>query len=243
MKIPHFCAPIEFDKYLDKILVGIHKVGKPATSKEIADKIGEKDFECIGRSCSFMNYLGLTEGERSPFNLSTQGRLIAIAFHENKPERALELWKQTLRGHNLYAELKTYIEAQGGGRGSSLGFAEHFKTLAKQDWKGKHLKEGGKRVCELFSAKGLLTFDLNEDSISFPPPTSSLPAGNQPQTTHIPASSHPDESTGGTLQVQNKPSSNVLAYNINITVEAKDAQSIKEVVSLIRELKEQKLSN
>ena len=227
VKLPHFCSPIAYDEYLNKILLAIYRLGKASTSKEIVGKDSSlEDYVCVGRGASFLSYLGLAEGDRSPFNLSPLGRQIAIALHENRSEDALSLWQQTLRGHNLYSELQKYIEAQGGGRGTSLGFAEHLRTLAKKTWQTKFVQEGGKRLGSLFSNKGLINFNRDEDSISFP--------------TEAPITARVSEAvSAGTLTLGQPPAkigTGALPCTINITVEAKDADSIKEVINLIREL-------
>ena len=232
VRLPHLCSPIAYDEYLDKILLAIYRLGKASTSKEIVGRESSlEDHVCVGRAASFLSYLGLAEGERSPFNLSPLGRQIAIALHENRREDVLSLWQQSLSAHNLYSELQKYIEAQGGGRGTSLGFAEHLRTLAKKTWHTKFVQEGGKRLCNLFANKGLLTFDRSTDAISFPtgvlPPTPPPPAPPTAPPTALP----PPPATppiGGVQQIS--------PYTINIIIEAKDADSIKEVINLIREL-------
>jgi len=228
VKLPHLCSPVTYDEYLDKILLAIYKAGKVATSKEIAGKDSSlEDHICVGRASSFLSYLGLFKGERSHFELSPSGREMAIALTEGKNDVALSLWQKTLKGHSLYSELQQYIKDQGGKRGTSLGFAEHLRKMAGKDWNTKYMQEGGKRICVLFANKGLLKFDRNDDSISFP-------SGALAATTGA-----PQALTTVTTQVTSQASGGVtgtLPFTINITVEAKDADSIKEVINLIREL-------
>jgi hypothetical protein len=232
IKIPHLCSPTTYDEYLDKILLAIYRLGKASTSKDIVGKDSSlEDHVCVGRAASFLSYIGLVEGERSPFNLSPLGRQIAIALHEGRNQDALNLWQKALTSHNLYSELQKYIEAQGGRRGTSLGFAEHLRTLAGKDWVTRYVQEGGKRLCVLFANKGLLTFDRGDDAISFPtgvlPPTTppTAPPTALPTTPPTTPPTPPGAGVRGTL-----------AYTINIVIEAKDADSIKQVINLIREL-------
>jgi len=238
VKIPHLCSPIAYDEYLDKILLAIYRLGKASTSKDIVGKDSSlEDHVCVGRAASFLSYLGLTDGERSPFNLSPLGRQIAIALHEGRNEDALNLWQKALTSHSLHSELQKYIEAQGGRRGTSLGFAEHLRTLAGKDWITKYVQEGGKRLCILFASKGLLTFNRDEDAISFP---TQVQAPTAPPTTPSAPTTVPTTiSTQVTSQAPRMPTS-TLPFTINITVEAKDADSIKEVINLIKELTRQK---
>lgn len=228
VKLPHICSPIAYDEYLDKILLAIYKIGKAATSKEIAGKDSSlEDYICVGRAASFLSYLGLFKGERSPFELSPSGREIAIALTEGKNDVVLDLWQQTLKGHSLCSELQQYIKAQGGKRGSSLGFAEHLRKLAGKNWNTTYMKEGGKRICILFANKGLLKFNRDEDSISFPTEAPAAITGKTQPPTTVTAQITSQASEGAT---------STLPFTINITVEAKDASSIKEVINLIREL-------
>jgi len=231
VKLPHLCSPIEYDDYLDKILLAMYNVGKIATAKEIVQKESSlTDYKCVGRAASFLSYLGLVEGKKSRFNLSPSGREIALALEEKKKEKALELWQQTLKTHSLFSELKKYISDQGGKRGTSIGFAEHLRKVAEIAWGTRYLREGGKRLCVLFAKKNLLTFDRENDFISFPtgapPPT---PPSTSPVTLPtLPPTPPPTPPSGG-VQV-------TLPYTINIVVEAKDADSIKQVINLIKEL-------
>jgi hypothetical protein len=229
VKLPHLCSPITYDEYLDKILLAIYKVGKAATSKEMVVKDSSlEDNRCTGRAASFISYLGLVKGERSPFDLSPSGREIAIALMEGKEKVALNLWRQTLKAHSLYSELQQYIEDQGGKRGTSLGFAEHLRKLAGKDWNTRYLHEGGKRICVLFANKGLLEFNRDEDSISFPtttPPATTETPTDETVTTQVTSQAPTDIVTTSTLP-----------FVVNITIEAKDADSIKQVINLVREL-------
>ncbi len=235
VKIPHLCSPVDYDEYLDKILLAMYKVGKTVNSREIVQKDSSLgDYKCVGRGASFLSYLGLVEGKKSRFNLSETGRDIALALEEGRKEKAQKSWQQALKTHNLYSELQKYISDQGGKRGSSIGFADHLRKLADVKWGTRYLREGGKRLCTLFANKGLLTFNHEEDSISFPsgvpPPTTPL---TTPPTTPtipptIPPTPPPTPPSGGVQGIS--------PYTINITVEAKDADSIKEVINLIREL-------
>lgn len=231
VKLPHLCSPITYDEYLDKILLAIYKVGKAATSKEMVTKDSSlHDHVCVGRAASFLSYLALVKGERSPFDLSPSGRKIAIALMESKENVALNLWQKTLKTHSLHSELLQYIKDQGGKRGTSLGFAEHLRKLAGKDWSTKYLHEGGKRICVLFANKGLLEFNRDEDSISFPTTT-------PPATTET----HTDETARSLAQVTSQAPTDIvttstLPFVVNITIEAKDADSIKQVINLVREL-------
>lgn len=233
IKLPHNCSPVNYDEYLDKILLAIYRLGRASTSKDIIGKDSSlESYHCVGRAASFLSYIGLTEGERSPFNLSPSGRQLAIALHENRDEDVFKLWQQSLKGHDLYSELQKYIKAQGGGRGTSLGFAEHLRSLAKKQWGTRYVQEGGKRLCVLFANKGLLTFDRADDAVSFP---SSVPPPTAPPAippTLQPAPPPAASPSGGVREA--------LPYAINITVEARDADSIKELINLIRELEKRK---
>jgi len=230
IKLPHYCSPAEFDKYLDDILHTIYLLGKASTSKEIQQKnTSLGDFECLGRAGAFLNYLGLVEGKRSPFELNDNGRAIAIALTEGKGEQALKLWQQHLKEHSLYSELQNYMKIQGGATGSSLGFGEHLRKLADKKWGTNFVREGGKRLCILLSGKKLLEFDRDKDLISFPsakPPPSPPPPKGLPATVTVPT----------TPQVPKTDFPTTLPYNINISIEAKDPDSIKQVINLIREL-------
>jgi len=239
VKIPHVCSPIAYDEYLDKILLALYLLGKAANSKEIVGKDSSLgDQICVGRAASFLSYLGLFKGERSHFEPSPSGRAIAIALAEGKKDVPLSLWQQCLKGHSLYSELQNYMKEQGGIQGTSRGFGEYLRKLAKKEWGTSYVKEGGKRLCILFANKGLLTFKRDEDVISFPsvapptPPPTPSPTP-QPATPPIPpptpTPTPPIAGVQGTLQ-----------YTINIAVEAKDAESIKQVIALIKELKGQK---
>ena len=233
IKLPHLCSPIDYDEYLDKILLAMYKTGKTASSKEIVQKDSSLgDNRCVGRATSFLGHLGLVDGKKSRFNLSESGREIALAFEEGRNEKAHKSWQKTLKAHNLYSELEKYMSAQGGKRGSSIGFADHLRKLVGKDWGTRYLKEGGKRLCILFANKGLLTFNRDEDSISFPlqPPPQVTPPTTPPSIPPTTLPTPPSVSVQGTLP-----------YTINITVEAKDADSIKQLIELIKELRKQKL--
>jgi hypothetical protein len=234
IKFPHVCAPVDYGTYLDSILHAIYRVGKASTSKEIQQKESSLgDFACIGRACSFLNYLGLVKGAKSHFELSTEGREIAIALAENHGEKALEVWKKTLLAHDLYKELQNYMNTQGGKTGSSLGFGEHLRKLSGKSLNTTYIQEGGKRIAVLLASKGLILFDRDNDAISFPtggkqepvqpsqPPPSQMP----PATVTIKATPQPETTPSSTLPC-----------SINISVEAKDPDSIKQVIALIREL-------
>ena len=140
--------------------------------------------------------------------------------------------------YDLYSELQKYISDQGGKRGSSLGFADHLRKRAEKKWATRYLREGGKRLCILFANKGLLTFNRDEDSISFPtgvlPPTPpTTPPTTPPSVPPTLPPTTPPTPTSGVVQ-------GTLPYTINITVEARDADSIKQVIELIRELTRRK---
>jgi hypothetical protein len=233
IKIPHLCSPINYDEYLDNILLAMYKTGKTASSKEIVQKDSSLgDYRCVGRAAAFLSYIGLVDGKRSRFNLSESGREIALALEEGRNEKALNLWQKALKAHSLYSALRKYISDQGGKRGTSIGFADHLRKLAAKEWGTRYLKEGGKRLCILFTNKGLLTFNRDEDSISFPtqpPPQKTFPT-TPPSTPPMTLTTPPSVSVQGTLP-----------YTINITVEAKDSDSIKQLIELIKELRRQKL--
>ncbi len=246
VKLPHFCAPIDFDVHLDKIISSIYRVGKAATSKEIVAKDNSLgDFVCVGRACSFLSYVGLLEGERSPFALSPIGREIALALEEKNTAAAINLWQQILKRHSLYSQLQKYIAEQGGKRGTPLGFGEHLRKLAQAKWSSNFVREGGKRLCVLFAGKGLLNFDRSEDSISFQQITAPQNETNQQNVSQNASNASPsDLPQHASLVIRNQPASlGLLSYTINVNVEAKDAQSIREVINLIKELKEQKVNS
>jgi hypothetical protein len=236
IRFPHVCAPVDYDKYLDGILSAIYRVGKASTSKEIQQKDSTLgDFVCIGRACSFLSYLGLVKGSKSPFELSTDGRDIAIALAENKGERVLEIWKKTLLAHSLYSELQNYMETQGGKTGSSLGFGEHLRKLSGKSYNTKYVQEGGKRIAVLLASKGLINFDRDNDTISFPASGTQKPVQPPPIT---PPQAPPTPTTV-TVKSGSQPGATIpstLPFSINISVEAKDPDSIKQVIALIREL-------
>jgi len=229
----NYNSPVNYDEYLDKILLAMYKTGKTASSKEIVQKDASlKDNRCVGRAAAFLNYLGLVDGKKSRFKLSESGRDIALALEEKRNERARTLWQQSLKAHDLYSQLQKYVSEQGGKRGTPLGFADYLRKLADKKWGTMFLREGGKRLCTLFAKKGLLTFNREDDFISFqkdtPPPT--------PPTTPPTIPPAPPPSVPSTL-----PSAQGnLPYSINITVEAKDADSIKQLIELIKELTRRK---
>lgn len=233
IKLPHQSSPVDYDEYLDKILLAMYKTGKTASSKEIIQKdssLGNN--RCVGRAAAFLSYLGLVDGKKSRFNLSELGRDIALALEEKRNENARTLWQQSLKAHYLYSELQKYLNQQGGKRGTSLGFADFLRKLAEKKWGTTFLKEGGKRLCNLFANKGLLTFNRDEDSISLqvdvvPPTPPTTPPTIPPATPPSVPSTLP--SAQGNLP-----------YSINITVEAKDADSIKQLIELIKELTRRK---
>jgi hypothetical protein len=244
IKFPHSCSPVEYDKYLDKILYTIYRVGKASSSKEIQQKDSTLgDHICIGRGCSFLSWLGLLKGKQSPFDFTEEGRQIAIEIAQGKEDLALNVWKKILPAHELYSELQTYMKAQGGNSGTSLGFGEHLRKLSGKSLNSNFVKEAGKRICVLLAGKGLLDFNREEDIISFPTEGTKVPPKPPitPQAPSVPATSTQPVKVNisGSPPIQANLHTN-LPCNINITVEAKDPDSIKQVINLIRELTGQK---
>jgi hypothetical protein len=237
IKFPHQCAPVEYDKYLDNVLNTIYRVGKAATSKEIMQRDSSLgNFICIGRACSFLSWVGLVKGERSPFDLTEEGRQIAIAIEQNKPEVVLDTWKRILKAHNLFSELNKYMQAQGGNTGTSLGFAEHLNKLSGKNLDYNFVKESGKRLCALLAGKELLIFDKDQDKISLPSEEQKPPVPPTPPASELPPSQSATVNITTAPQGAQTDVHTTLPCNINISVEAKDPDSIKQVINLIREL-------
>lgn len=244
IKFPHYSSPVDYDKFLDGILLTIYRVGKAATSKEIEQKESSLgDHIAIGRACSFLSWMRLVNGNHSPFELTETGRDIAIAMAQNKASDALAIWKKILFAHPLYLELQSYMKTQGGNAGTSLGFGEHLRKLSGKNLNSTFVKEAGKRICVLFGAKGLIEFNRKDDIISFPTGTDGgiKDGTNDQQSDEIAAGR--EISKIGTATILHKDGegiattfNSVLPCNITVTVEAKDPESIKQVIELIREL-------
>jgi hypothetical protein len=192
MKLPHSSLPADISPFLDKLVLDLYKLSKAATPKELKEKdSGLPDPIVTGRALSYLEYLGIIKrsGGKGVYELTDGGRKIGIELYQNNNAKADGIWKEILMNHPIYKHIQEYIKQKVGGvLGSTIGLAEYLKEIANEKWKTGFLKEGGKRLCNIFSAKGLLTYDTKEDSISIPsgigaptipsqPPSQPLPQG------------------------------------------------------------------
>jgi len=189
-KLPHLRLPVDLHSFLDKLTLGLYRLSKASRAKELKEKDSSlPDPVTIGRALSYLEYLGVVKRtKKGIYELTEEGRKIGIELYQNQTVRADEIWRSILQNHILYEHIQNYIREKGGGvRGSSIGLAEYLRDLAGKDWKTSFLKAGGQRLCDIFGAKGLLIYDKEEDSISFPPemeiptPPTQLPVSPPPQ--------------------------------------------------------------
>lgn len=170
IKLPHLRLPAEIHSFFDKLILDLYRLSKSSTAKELKEKDSSLlEPRTIGRALSYLTYLGLVKraGGKGIYELTDNGRKLGIELFQNNHENADKIWKDILSNHPIYELIKKYIEEKGGGiRGSSIGLAEYLRDKGGFDWKTSFLKAGSHRLCTLYSAKGLLSFDKEEDSIS-----------------------------------------------------------------------------
>jgi len=147
-------------------------LSKASNTKELKERDSSlPQRRTIGRGLSYLDYLGVVKrkGGKGIYELTDDGRKIGVALYQNENEKADEIWRGLLKNHSLHKHIQNYIQEKGGGiRGSSIGLAEYLRELSGEDWKTGFLRAGGQRLCELFAARGLLTFDREEDSMFLP---------------------------------------------------------------------------
>lgn len=253
IKLPHLVTPIEFGDFLNKIVYVLYRLSKPSSSKEIKEKESSLPLqETIGRGSSYLIYLGLAieRGGRGKFELNENGRKIAVEMAQGRQEEADKIWKEVLQNHYLYELIKKYIlEKCSGLTGSSIGLGEYLREESKQKWVSIFVKEGAKRLCNLYSSKGLLEFNIKEDIISLPkikepiPPTPLIPTPSPPITVLKPAVSQEEILKPTPIAISKEIQPMQMNVNIQLSIQITDQTNIelaKEIFVFLLKLRENK---
>jgi len=203
VKLPHLRLPVQLAQFSDKLISVLYKLSKPSSAQELKQKeTGLPDPLTIGRGLSYLEYLGIVRrtGGKGIYELTDDGRKIGIELYQNNKANADDIWRTLLKSHPLYGYIQEYIQKKGGGvRGSSIGLGEYLRDLAGEKWTSTFVKEGGKRLCDIFADKGLLVFNADEDSISIPSKEIALVPPTPPPTV---APTTPSEKIPPTLAPQ-----------------------------------------
>lgn len=242
-KLPHYSSPLDYTGFLDKILLALFNLSKPSTSTEIKSKDAKLPAaQATGRGAAFLVYLGLAQekGGRNKFELADPGREIAVEKIQGREEQANRLWQQALARHPLYGYIKDYIAEKGGGfQGSPIGLGDYLRQIARADWSPSFYREGGKRLCQLYASKGLITYDQAKDTFSL----AAAPVVPSPQPPIQPAPGpgtvQPPVPPGGTWPINPPviPSGLTTSISIEIAVDTKDDNAVSNLIDVIRALR------
>jgi len=167
LTLPHFQLPAELGEYLDKLIMTYHRLGKPSTSKEFADKnkdLGKSAIVC--RGLPFLSHVGVMKiAKRGNYDLAPAGQPIRTALVSGDEERARQAWQTILREHKLFDMTKKYLESEHG-TGTAVGLGWYVNNAAKKGWGKQFTEDGGRRLCSLFQSKGLIDYDEKTGNFS-----------------------------------------------------------------------------
>ncbi len=162
--LPHFQLPANLGDYLDKLILTYHNLAKPSTSAEFANKnkeLGKK--QLVGRGLAYLVNLGLMKKAGGGYDLTPPGQLIRKALVSKKDQQ--QVWQTELKKHKLFMMMQTYLK-QEEGMGTAVGFGNYVKSTEGKSWKKQFTEDGGRRICSLYSSKGLIKYDEETGSIS-----------------------------------------------------------------------------
>jgi hypothetical protein len=167
LTLPHSQLPTELGEYLDKLILTYHRLGKPSTSKEFADK--NKDLgksTIVGRGLPFLSHLGIMKvAKRGNYDLAPAGQPIRTALVSEDEERARQAWQTILLEHKLFDMTKEYLGSEHG-TGTAVGLGSYVNNAAKKGWGKRFTEDGGRRFCSLLRSKGLIDYDEKTGNFS-----------------------------------------------------------------------------